>query len=853
MAIRRYTRDELLHLRQSPLVQKPENLPAIEQWIEYVYVDKDSREKLRIPHSESQSTQAANSKRQPQAKAGGDGSPMGNFGAGLRPSLISRSSASRGGEFQETDVMEGFRRRLIGGIEDISLGPPRTMFPSSRNVSKLSDFGDQTSTPSGDAAPGNEQEAPRSRFFTDRPNRKGANEKDNRDNRESWTSAREKRAVAGDEEHRPEGRYNRRDREHDSERRNGYGEKPDRRWGHKEDRPQNGERQGGWRERDRERKDRDWDRGGQVEKEPEWMEDPAPPNAEDDLRTMGMPRNQEQFQKWKEAMSGKKPQVEDANPAEAEPASFAKEAVPAKPTATLKLDGIVDKPFGGWGDSRSSNTPDSAPTPAKTAPGKSKGSRFASMFKDTSTKEETPPAETADARDIPGPPKGSAEDVVGFNRILQMLGNTGVSQSTPEEVPSSPPAKPGANGTKQKSRFTGFFDQAAKGPERIQSPPEAGFKPNESDMYQSSRGVSNEANSTFGAPLSEPTSNEQIMRGQAPSNAMSPEPMPPSNGNREQQQQHQSQRMNDIFLEQPPSRGAATPDVTIQNLLASQRAQRQQGQDKNSEFLLNLLQTKGTRPSSQQARLDSNFPLWLDQPPNVPEPHAPKPRAPPPPGLFEDQLLRNAPPEPPRQEKQPMPGNEMQQRRPAQRAPPGFYDEQNAFMQQQQQQQTAQHRNFTDPPQHYQGRRMSGHPNLLQMQVPQQQHQFPGQPPPEFLQSPGSGQPQGQAPPPGFNPHMPRHPPGFHNIPNIFQPPQQQQQQGREPPGFPGRMPGSAGGMQSPPNVPPGFFGGPQGVPPGFMQMRSPTEGMPAGGGQMGRGGRGFDGGFDGGMGGPRR
>ena len=106
MAVRRYTKDDLLHLRNSPLVQKPENLPAIEQWLEYVYVDKESREKLRIPHSESQQPQQAQnataSRRQPQSKVmGADASPMGSFGAGTRPSLMpTRSHASRsGGEY----------------------------------------------------------------------------------------------------------------------------------------------------------------------------------------------------------------------------------------------------------------------------------------------------------------------------------------------------------------------------------------------------------------------------------------------------------------------------------------------------------------------------------------------------------------------------------------------------------------------------------------------------------------------------------------------------------------------------------------------------------------------------------
>ena len=690
------------------------------------------------------------------------------------------------------------------------------MFPSSRNVSKLSEFAEKGN---GDAAAGDEQDAPRSRFFGDKSNRKSLNEKEGRDNRESWTSARERRQLGGDDEHKTEGRYNRRDRDQDGERRNGHGDRPEGGWGARDSRRQNGERQGGWRDRERDKKDRDWDRGGHAEKEPEWMDDPPPAGAEDDLRSMGMARNQEEFQKWKAAMSGKK--VEEASTTE--PAQPSKDATAPKPAAALKLEGIVDKPFGSWGDAKPPGTADTAIPTTKTAQPKSKGSRFASMFKDQ-VKDEPPPAEPTAPK-----PEEAAEDEAGFKRILQMLGGTGINQPAAQEGPSSPPPKSTANGTmKQKSRFTGLWDQTPKSPEPVQSPQAA----NDGDVFQGARGLSDEPGSMFGGRLHETYSNDQPNRGQAPSNPMSPEPMFPQNGNRDQQQYSQPQRMSDIFHEQPPSRDAATPDNNIQNLLASQRSQRPQGQDK--DFLLNLLQAKGSRPASQQALpLESNFQLWRDQPPNMPEPHAPKPRLPPSAGLFEDQLLRSTSLDHQRQEPQPMPGNELLQRRTSQRAPPGFYpDEQTMFLQQQQQ--AAQRRNFTEPPQPQHPRRMSGHPNLPQMQIPQHHQQFPG-PPPEFLQSPGGHQ---QAPPPGFNPHMPRHPPGFHNIPNIFQPPQQQ---GREPPGYPGGMPGSAGSMQSPPNAPPGFYGTPQGMPPGFMQMRSPTESISAGAGPPRGNGRGFD------------
>lgn len=125
MSVRHYTIEQLLALRDSPLVKKPEDLPAIEQWIEYLYLDKDSREKLRIPHSESAVQQQAQPQsNQPQKdhnnkdarsrvtrpSNNGDASPMGNFSTGQRPSLMqTRTHVSKsGGELFTTAVLNWF-------------------------------------------------------------------------------------------------------------------------------------------------------------------------------------------------------------------------------------------------------------------------------------------------------------------------------------------------------------------------------------------------------------------------------------------------------------------------------------------------------------------------------------------------------------------------------------------------------------------------------------------------------------------------------------------------------------------------------------------------------------------------
>lgn len=114
--VRRYTREELIALSSSKLVSRPDNLPAIEQWIEYVYLEQDGkREKLRIAHSEQ--PQPANHERHKSndgalgkgrqtrgglaGAAAAEGSPMGAFSTG-RPTLTSRGSTLRnasGGEY----------------------------------------------------------------------------------------------------------------------------------------------------------------------------------------------------------------------------------------------------------------------------------------------------------------------------------------------------------------------------------------------------------------------------------------------------------------------------------------------------------------------------------------------------------------------------------------------------------------------------------------------------------------------------------------------------------------------------------------------------------------------------------
>ncbi|EGP84677.1 unnamed protein product [Zymoseptoria tritici ST99CH_3D1] len=829
MSIRHYTAAELYALRASPLVTKPENLPSIEQWI-------DESAQQQQPASRVTAVANSDAKENKRRNLAPEPSPMGSFSTG-RPTLGRMGSSMRGTN------------------EDVSLGPPKTIFPSSRNAAKLADG-------AGEAGTAEESDNARSRFFTDRQmNRRSdhINEKDGKDNRDSWTRAAERRAL-GDQEDGKTGerndRYGRRDNQ-DGERRNGYGEKHDPRWTNNRDdrRGQNGDRPtGGWREREQARRNGD---RGHDEKEPEWMEDPVV--KKDQELGFDMARTQEEFQKWKDSMNKKnKGEPEKEEVVEAPPAP----PPPAEPKPSLKLDGFEG---GFFGSLRTDSAKDASTPPLPAAPKTSnaksgKTSRFASMFKPAP--EETPPPPVPEsnvqkaANDVA---QTSAEDHEGFNRVLAMLGG-GLKLGQPSPAAEIPtPASPqlprgnGANGAagKPKSRFQSMFEQ--KGPDGMQSPQQGG-----AEMFEGGRDES------VGRQ-------EQPSRSQPPEQTMSPEPSNMFNALREQQPRPSSGRVNDLAMFDPPSRGAASPDINIQNLLAQQR-QRPQVTSNESQQLLNLLRksdpNQQSRPQSQQMHHQPtnsssgmnppDLQRWLDQQhaahnPQDP-PHAPQPRMPQqPPGLFEKRIMHNYAPDHNEQgapHGMP-PGLLPDQRRTLQRAPPGLYDDQAFFLHQQRQQEQQHAALRRDGP--------PGQQNLLpgsnaRRGLPQQG--FPGPPPPpgaysqqpdfhQYMTSPpansaaGGGPTSSGPPPPGFNAMMPRHPPGF---PNIFQgardPQGQQQGQGQmmSPP-----PPPPNGGMGGPP---PGFFGGPPpppgmgGPPPGFM-------GLPQ---QVGRGqGRGFEYGVEGG------
>lgn len=713
-------------------------------------------------------------------------------------------------------------------VDDISLGPPKTVFASSRHGSRLAD----------EPASTDDAENPRAKFFSDRVNRRsGMQEKDGRDKLDSWTLAAERRAQGGGDD---DGKGDKNDRygRHDANR-NGFGEKGDPRWNSNrgDERRQNGDRPtGGWREREQARR-HNGDR--HDEREPEWMDESDPVVKRDQELNFSKPSTAEEFQKWKESMSRKtkgEPEVEKEKEATVEAAP-----PPPGPKPSLTLDGFepggffaFNAPSGTPTPGGSTATPPASAIPAKTA-GKGKTSRFASMFKPPVEETPPPPPPESDVQKIAnGFARTTAEDQEGFNRVLQMLGGglkiggppTPASESPAPapapalapapSAPQSPlqPTRAGANGTgaKPKSRF---FQSQPKSPERMQSPQQGGIQLGGDNHFDREEPAAR--------PPQEPT--------------RTPEPNNMYNVLREQQPRPASGRVNELAMFDPP-RSAPSPDINIQNLLAQQR-QRPQHHSNESQNLLNLLKKsdvsqQASRPPSQQTGgvNPADLQRWLDHQHqanshggaghNV-ETYAPKPARLPqqPPGLYEEQLMRNCPSREDlgREPQQMPPGIPEPRRQPPQqqRAPPGFYDEREMMMQQQQQmlqqqqQQQQMRRNYGDPqPQH--------------QQMPPQPQPFrkPQGPQPQYQGEYHITSPNLSGPPPGFGAappphHMPRQPPGFGGQPH----PQHFQQQ-REPPP-PGSMPPGFG-PQNGGGPPPGFYGaGPP--PPGFQNVRGSMDG----------------------------
>ncbi|WEW57764.1 hypothetical protein PRK78_003231 [Emydomyces testavorans] len=452
MAIIRYQPEELLRLRESPLVVKPDSLPPIEEWM----------------------------------------GPLPD------PSVQKKNARDQGSQLETTNQRRSglFESRHISrtsNSDDLILGPPKTSFASAtRGFGKSIDATDRSFKASDHDDTKQERYGGfRDKFFKDREY--GEREKDserrdsrphltngrrmNREDREDWSGRprrnfgqeedRDRRPRRSGDIERWDGRDSRdhRDQQEGGERPNrDQGRFPGRRdtlgrakhdppWYRDGEPQETGEleedktpiRNREWR-RGLHGPDRDWNRPVKQEQDPEWMDSTSRSDTKE-------AHTQEDFQRWKERMKAGATQASAdtkkdtvSEPPKEEPKDPENERPDGKMFSdldpSLQADTGLDNFFGFWGERKGGQDAITESTgvdskkeipPAKPT----KSSRFAGFF---SAQNETKEADTS--QPCAPRPASTDADQEGFQRILQMLGGNKSRNATPqaEEASQSRPS-----------------------------------------------------------------------------------------------------------------------------------------------------------------------------------------------------------------------------------------------------------------------------------------------------------------------------------------------------------------------------------------------------------------------------
>ncbi|KAF2188315.1 hypothetical protein K469DRAFT_93732 [Zopfia rhizophila CBS 207.26] len=816
-----YTVEQLQYLRNSPLVQKPDGLPSIEQWMD-------------LPADQNNNN---NNNRRPRSGIMRDGdTPSIGENRSERPLLINAG-------------MGHFGRRSSTQPEDTVLGPPKLSFTSASRTAKSAEHSEKRTITSLEGDQFGDRFPTRERWTRDRDNDRNRDKppytngrRTTREDGEGWTNVKSRKSLGQDDLDRGFGRSGDRDRDRHQKdgdtdnadgtmRRTGMG-KFESRWGRRDDTGAKegdgsrfGSAQGGWRERERDRerdRDRDWNRNAnKVEEDPEWMDSPVGTEKK-------QAHTQEDFQRWKERMKAKDTPAEEKEEPKEVLASSVEPPVPttiafapatSKPATPMGLDGDMGKLFGVWGKEKA---PD-AGTAESTAPSKAKAkqSKFAKMF---SKGPEEPPKPTQAPLPTPASPEpgtngSNEEDKEGFQRILQMLGGASISATQSSQQGITIPA----NGTRQGGVPLEF---------QHQSPPD---EPPESmtPRQQSSRTL--EQHTILENILAPRPSGPESRPSQVMFNAVSPEPE--SGVEQFRPPRPESNRPGDEFpIQQPPSRNNSAQGTLNLHAILNGRTREDTNREtkqRERDFLLTLMQqpSRATPPQLLNQNMarpppeNQNLPPFFDT--NAPRPQGqPKGRGMPP-GFMDDPRI--------------FAENEMMMRRDAERREASLREMREAQLREasMQQQETLRKSNPRLPPGIF-----HDEPPMASLQrrntageIPRQMTNMgiPSQPvpdiPPYLRGGPGMPQPpqdRNIAPPPGFGgPAGMRQPPGFGGPQGG--PPQQigPFSTGNTPLGHPPGMPPprGMGGMfpnQGPQGPPQGYF-----PPPGFappMGMRGGVE-----------------------------
>ncbi|KAL6710183.1 hypothetical protein ACN47E_009974 [Coniothyrium glycines] len=786
-----YTEAQLIALKDSPLVKKPEGLPSISQWMD---VPADSNTDKTHNNNNNNGTARRTRGREGEGAATSEQrpliNPMGQFGRRqsmqpgeetvLGPPKLSFLSASR---TPAKATGENKERTGITSIDGDNLGD---RFPREKNERWTRD---------------RDTERNRDKGFTN--GRRGA-----REDGEGWTSVKGRKSLGQEDFERfsRPGDRNREKHEGDPEAdlvsRRTNRDRTEQRWGRRDETKEESAKtgvQGGWRERDREReRDRDWTRGGnKADDDPEWMDtklEKQQPKA----------RTQEDFQRWKDSMRAKDTPVEEKpEPKETLPEHVT--AITATPMLTAPLhtpsaheptQGIL---FGNWGRDKGAE-----PAPAEIVPAKpktDKKSRFMTMFAKPDEQSAMPTqASAAPPTNIAtAPPPEANADKEGFQRILQMLGQVNVG-GAPTAQPSVPTP---INGTRHGGGVSLDFNQQSPPPE-LQSTRPPGRTVEQQSILES-----------ILAPR--PSMGESRPSQQSRFTSMSPD-----NALNDQFRlpRPDSSQPEDHFARQPPPPRSNPQDANLAALLnsrAREESQRDQAtKQRERDFLLTLMQqpSRGTPPQMLNQNLprntQENMAFFVQ---SQPQAQPGKGRNGAPPGFMEDPRMYNE--------------NEIMRREAEARREQELRQQLNM---QQQQQEAMRNKNtrmpmgfpgHDDPLMGLQRRNTGGDPRLASNMG------IPSQPVPDMPYMGGRGQPgmpptpqerPNIAPPPGFGGGL-RQPPGLGGPnPQQMGPSIQSFSSGNTPLGHPPGFPPPGNNIRGM-----GFPGGPGG--PGNNGMQGPPQG----------------------------
>lgn len=800
MAGGRYTVEQLERLRDSPLVKKPDALPAIEQWMDVPADHNHNNNNNNNNAGNTANRRARTNMREGETSAAGEHrterpglGPMGQFG---------RRASTR--KFCLRVLRTAFNLFLADhGDEPVMGGPPKLNFASATRA-KPGQSKESTAITStdgehlGDRFPRTDRwrdgDRTRDKDFTN-------GRRARREEGEAWQNVKGRKSLGQEDFDRGFGRNGDRDRkENDPENGDSLPRRRGERWGRREDAAKEAEgtrfgaaAQGGWRDRDRNRereKERDWTRGGKAEEDPEWMDTPVP-------KKEAKAHTQEDFQRWKEQMKAKDAPVEEKEEAKPElPAFFSDMSSQQPPKSAMTPSGLepnLGSMFGNW----SAKAVETSVTESVTVkPKQDKKSRFMNMFaKPDEPAAAASPAPLPASPGFPPPPEGNA-DKEGFNRILQMLGSTKIA--SPPVPPSSGPTP--VNGIRPGGGISLDFHQSPPPPPEMQerrAPPQQ--MPAQSAAE--TRALLDTILNTRPSGLESRASQQSRFNSMSPDNSQFEQfglPRPDSN-----------RPMEDHPYQQPPSRNHNPQDPNLAALLNSRsQVNREKASSAERDFLLNLMQQPSRATPPQMGRPppeNPNMPFFDQQ---RQQPGQPKGRGAPPPGFMNERMD-------PRMESMYLEEQIMRQEQ----------------ERRQQQQEAMRHKN-RGPPMGFpsenemaglQRRNTAGEipRQLTNMGIPSQH--VPDLP---FMNTRQPGMP----PPPQDGPNV-RPPPGF-NGPM------------RQPPGLGGPGPGPQHQM-GPGGPAPSFSAGntPMGPPPGFNPANGMRGGMfPGPGGPGGPGGNGMQG-----------